>query len=304
MVSKSQAHESLSLLFQRDGVPPKMVIDGSKDQGLGKFKRKCQEADCHMVSTEPYSPWMQAAEGCNKHCKQGSSRKMMACGAPKPLWDHFLELEALVRSHTSLDIYGLRGQVPETILKGDTADISFICEFKMFQWVMYHDPKQSYPDAKAKIGRYLGPAIDVGSALTHKILLPNGGYVCRTSVRAWTAKEEANPAFLEARKSFMERVHDALGPACTVNDFTVEELTPNYEFYADKDETGFEGVPDESLPPTPEAGDNYVGARVTLPRGDSEALGKVIKRARDNEGNPLGREHENPIIDTRQYVVE
>ena len=71
---------------------------------------------------------------------------------------------------------------------------------------MYYDPKQSYPEAKAKIGRYLGPAIDVGSALTHKVLLPNGDYLCRSSVRAWTPKEEANPAFLEARKSFMERV--------------------------------------------------------------------------------------------------
>ena len=150
MVSKSQADESLSLLFQRDGVPPKMVVDGSKEQLLRKFKSKCQEADCHLVSTEPYSPWMQATEGCNKHCKQGSVRKMLASGAPKPLWDHFLELEALVCSHTSLDVYGLKGQVPETIFKGDTADISFICEFKTFEWVMYYDQKQSYPEAKAK----------------------------------------------------------------------------------------------------------------------------------------------------------
>ena len=222
-VSKSQAHETLSTLFVRDGVPPKMVIDGSKDQGLGRFKRKCQEADCHLVSTEPYSPWMMAAEGVNKHCKQGLARKMLASGSPKRLWDHSLELEAYVRSHTALDIYGLRGQVPETILKGDTADISFICEFKWFQWVMYYDPKESYPNCKARIGRYLGPAIDVGSALTHNILLPHGDYLCRTSVRAWTPKEEAQPEMLEARKSCMTRVHDALGPACEVGDFEEED---------------------------------------------------------------------------------
>ena len=81
------------------------------------------------MSTEPYSPWMQAAEGCNKHCKQGSSRKMMATGSPKHLWDHSLELEVYTRSHTALDIYGLRGQGPETIMQGKTADISFIAEF-------------------------------------------------------------------------------------------------------------------------------------------------------------------------------
>ena len=43
---------------------------------------------------------------------------------------------------------------------------------------------------------------------------------------------------------------------------------------------------------------------MTLPRGEGEALGKVIKRARDNDGMPMGRAHQNPILDTRQYVVE
>ena len=30
MKRKEDAHETLSLLFKRDGVPPKMVMDGSK----------------------------------------------------------------------------------------------------------------------------------------------------------------------------------------------------------------------------------------------------------------------------------
>ena len=83
MAQKSQAHETLSALFQRDGVPPKIVADGAKEHHQGDFARKCREADCHLVSTLPYSPWMQAAEGCNKHCKQGSARKMLATGSPK-----------------------------------------------------------------------------------------------------------------------------------------------------------------------------------------------------------------------------
>jgi len=40
MKLKSDAHDSLSLLFQRDGVPPKMLMDGSKEQTLGRFKKK------------------------------------------------------------------------------------------------------------------------------------------------------------------------------------------------------------------------------------------------------------------------
>jgi len=37
MKRKGEAHETLSLLFHRDGVPPAMVTDGSKEQTLGDF---------------------------------------------------------------------------------------------------------------------------------------------------------------------------------------------------------------------------------------------------------------------------
>ena len=62
MKRKGDAHEALSLLFHRDGVPPAMVMDGSKEQTLGDFRRKLKEADCHLRQTKPYSPWMNAAE--------------------------------------------------------------------------------------------------------------------------------------------------------------------------------------------------------------------------------------------------
>jgi hypothetical protein len=37
MKKKSKAHEALSLLHQREGVPNVMVMDASKEQHLGKF---------------------------------------------------------------------------------------------------------------------------------------------------------------------------------------------------------------------------------------------------------------------------
>ena len=78
--------------------------------------------------TEPYSLWQQAAEGCIHEIKRGSLHKMISTGSPKSLWDHCLELEALVRSCTCNDIYLTAGQVPETIMTGSTADNSHITE--------------------------------------------------------------------------------------------------------------------------------------------------------------------------------
>jgi hypothetical protein len=72
---KGNAHETLSLVFQRDGVPPTMVTNDSKEQTKGEFRRKLNEADWHPQVTEPYSPWQQAAEGCIRELKRGSSRK-------------------------------------------------------------------------------------------------------------------------------------------------------------------------------------------------------------------------------------
>ena len=83
MKSKGEAHESLSLMLKRDGVPPVICVDGSKDQRQGRFASKCRDTDCHLIATEPYSPLMNAAEGCVRYVKQGSSRKMLISGSPR-----------------------------------------------------------------------------------------------------------------------------------------------------------------------------------------------------------------------------
>jgi hypothetical protein len=67
-------------LFKRDGVPHEMILDDSKEQTQGNFKRKLNEANCHMKMTEPYSPWQQATEGCILELKRGVSRKMIKTG--------------------------------------------------------------------------------------------------------------------------------------------------------------------------------------------------------------------------------
>ena len=76
MKNKGNAHETLSLFFKIDGVPPKMVMDGSKDQTLGSSRNKIQEADFHIAQMEPYSPCQLHAEGTIKYPKKGACRKI------------------------------------------------------------------------------------------------------------------------------------------------------------------------------------------------------------------------------------
>ncbi len=105
MTRKGEAHETLSLLFHCDGVPLTMVFNCSKEQCQGDFKRELCKADCHARQTEPSSPWQQTAEGCIHELKQGVSRKMIKTGSPRVLWDHCIDLEALICSSTSSNIF-------------------------------------------------------------------------------------------------------------------------------------------------------------------------------------------------------
>ena len=129
---KSKANETLSIMFKRDGVPSRMILYNSKDQSLGEFRRKCREADCHLINLEPYSPWHISDEGCIKEIKKAYLCKLISTGSPKVLWYHWIELMALIWSHTTHTAYELQGEIPETTMTGQTADISKICEYDWY----------------------------------------------------------------------------------------------------------------------------------------------------------------------------
>jgi hypothetical protein len=193
-----------------------MVMDGSKEQLLGKFCHKCRQAGLHVKQTEPYTPWSNATEGAIREVKRGAGREMVRSRAPKRLWDDCLEREALVQSCTAHDIYRLDDQVPQTILKGETADISAIALFQCWydDWVIFRDTSIKFPDDNMVLGCNLGPAIDIRPAMTRKILKENGQTVIRSTVHSLTPDElkwcEDHKA---KRKAFDVKVNEALGDA-------------------------------------------------------------------------------------------
>ena len=73
----------------------------------------------------------------------------------------------------------------------------------------------------------------------------------------------------------MSQVQEALGASCTVGDFGDANLTPEFDYYADDVEDGFEGTPYEILPPTPEVNNNCVSSNVLLLSRNDMAQGRV-----------------------------
>ena len=201
----------------------------------------------------------------------------------------------------------LNGEVPETIMSGKTSDISQFCEFEWYDWVYFRDSAVSFPEDKLVLGRYLGPSIDIGPALTAKILKQNGEIVHHSTYRGLTPEELASPTEQDAQTTFDESIERALGPETKVDDFkelNIED-TPIFDKYEDDDEGGrMPDPPAKELEPTPEIGDNYINTEVMLPRGDSMARGRVIRRKRNADGDLIGRSNTNPILDTWEYEVE
>ncbi len=46
MKIKDEAHKTLSMMFQLECIPQSMVVDGLKEQTLGKFFQKLVDAHC------------------------------------------------------------------------------------------------------------------------------------------------------------------------------------------------------------------------------------------------------------------
>ena len=145
---------------------------------------------------------------------------MEKTGSPKKLWDYLLELEALIRSNTAHHIYQLKGEVPETMVSGEILNISSFCELEWYEWVKYRDNTAPYPQDKLKPGRYLGPSIDIGPAMTAKILKVNGQVEHHSTYCSLTPEEIASLVLKAEQEAFDSEIEQRLGPAGKTSDFT------------------------------------------------------------------------------------
>ena len=172
-------------------------------------------------------------------------------------------------------------------MHGMSADISDICEFEFYEWVMFNDSQATLPETKFHVGRWLGPAVDVGSTLTYKILKSNGQVVPRSTIRHLTHDELTNPDHIAMTKAFDDNIIQKIGVPATEDDFDKYYLTPTYEYYDDDHQDAAPDAPPEQLTPTPEIGDNYLNMETILPswsclRSVTRPLARVSPRGNIN----------------------
>ena len=155
-------------------------------------------------------------------------------------------------------------------------------------------------------GCWLGPAIDIGSTMMAKILKSNGQVLYMSTYHGLTDDDHHDNGEVQKWKLFDSLIKSKLGSPlsfCDLQDLDPDITTPHYELYEDDFET-HQDVPDIDDDINPETGDTYIGAEVSLPHGDSQQTGKLIRQARDQDGELTGTAYNNTILDTCSYQVE
>jgi hypothetical protein len=158
----------------------------------------------------------------------------------------------------------------------------------------------------------LGAAIDIGHAMTCKILKQNGSVMYRSSVRSLTQDEIQSPTEQNERQEFDIAIEEKFGPAMNKDYFQDDDpdyadfVTPTYDCYED-DEVPPSKIPDiDDIKKEHDVDtyDQYVGAHVRVPIGDEIRSGKVLRRKHELDGNVRGRANANPMLETRTYEIE
>jgi hypothetical protein len=155
--------------------------------------------------------------------------------------------------------------------------------------------------------RDISPAIDIGPAMTRKVLKDNGQAVYQSTIRPLTADEMSYPVVTRQREAYDKRILIKLGPMLSKDEMAsdpelVDAITPEYELYVDDHDGAVPFIADID-----DAGsdtyDQYIRAEVQLLKGNEVVTG-IVKRRKLNGGVTAGKAHANPILDTRTYDVQ
>jgi hypothetical protein len=206
-------------------------------------------------------------------------------------------------------------------LSGQTADISEWLDSNFYDLVWYHEnQKTDMTTESVKLGRRLGVAHRVGSDMCYWILTKSGQVISTTTVQHVTRLDTTKPEIAACIELFHEVLinrplvdtnfqleDNVLG--LTLDDIDnvdgprpVDVHIPTDEEYGDMK---FDTKPDMNDDDGEEYFDDYIGAEITVQRGNATTRDRVKKRARDSTtGDLLGKRHNNLYMSIAVYDIE
>ena len=318
---KGHAHHALDRFIHDVGMPTEMLTDGARELTLGEWGKTCRRHKINQVTTEPHSPWQNPAELAGGIVKRKVRILMRKTNTPIRLFDYCWELVANYRSLTATDHIQLDGVTPFEKVHGYSPNIGEYLRYRWYQWVWYHEPTKN----DQMLGRWLGPAHNIGQGFAYYILSEEGKVKTRSTVNSLSSKDDESIEVKERKTLFTKAVEEQIGNFCKAtidnmnepigedpynNLFGEDELDDEDIEPQEYDENGDivvkpnveEFLQDDA--PFVEADDKLIGTQLPLPTKGEIKHGKVVSRKRTAEGNLVGTASANPYTDTRIYTVE
>lgn len=154
------------------------------------------------------------------------------------------------------------------------------------------------------MGRWLGVSHHVGSNMCYYILTKKGKVISRTTVQHVTNLEAQTTEI----KQMIEAVDKSIHTKLNDNNFISpnEENVTSYveDIPGDDEQVMVQDIALDIDTYTEDSYDELLNAELILPSGGQMQRGRVVKRLKNDEGIPIGVRNNNPILDSREYVVE
>jgi hypothetical protein len=255
--------------------------------------------------SEPYLPWQVRAELCIREIKKAVRMSLDRTQAPRRLWDYCTRYQSEIRNLTAHPIFKLEGRTPYEIVCGRTPDISEYLDYAWYETVWYYDQEANFPEPRRKMAKWLGVAHRVGQALCYYVLPSSGRPIVRSTVQPLTHEEKESQEILQQIKELDQSITSSVSTLPQqpllqeLQDVDVNDIA--YKPYLPMEPEAEKPDADEF---TPTECDQLIAAEVLIPKDDVLQPATVISRKRDESGNPIGRSHINPMLDTRVYNVQ
>ena len=241
-----------------------------------------------------------------RELKKRWKTRMLEKKVPKRLWDYGLVYMAEILSITAR---GSNQRPGLEEIMGQTVDISEWLDFEFYDPVWYWDEKKTVmTDEQGIVSRWLGIAHRIGSDMTYWILTKGGKVIAWSTVQHITLSDMAQDAVKTEVQDFELAVITRLNDEAHITD------EPGI-FYLDDDDNDDEAIGE--MPTDDEYGnmlhedkpniddvetyDRYLNAEFVVNRGGEQIRARVAKRARSDTSTLMGQQHNNPLLNTREY---
>jgi len=183
-------------------------------------------------------------------------------------------------------------------------DISEWLNFNFYNWCWFWNaPAQDLTEDKADLGRFLGVTHQISSNMCYWVLTDAGKVLAKTTVQRVTNDDLQIPATQEKMTNFTHKITKRLDDQNHIIPMPIKGLTLDDADGDPNDEPKETTQPDQD-DYTKDTYDAYLSAQLLIPHGDSYISEWVTKCIQDEDGNPVGRRHQNSMLDTCQYKVQ